>query len=197
MLSLFIFLLLALSQSLVLAKDVLYDFNVTWVTANPDGLAERKVAGINGQWPLPVIEVDKGDQLIVSIYNGLGNSNTSIHFHGMYQNGTNAMDGASMLTQCPIPPGASFTYNFTVNQNGTYWYHCHTDACFSHSETRQALIVHDNSSYFVNDYDEEFTITMSDWYHNTDPEFLSLYNPSGAEPSKRILSTHCSLANLL
>jgi FtsP/CotA-like multicopper oxidase with cupredoxin domain len=125
MLRLLVFLLLALGD-FAAAKDVVYDFNVTWVTANPDGLADRKVVGINGQWPLPVIEVDKGDQLIVNMYNGLGDKSTSIHFHGMFQNGTNDMDGASMVTQCPIPPGSSFTYNFTVNQNGTYWYHCHT-----------------------------------------------------------------------
>ncbi|KKK22725.1 hypothetical protein P175DRAFT_0504307 [Aspergillus ochraceoroseus IBT 24754] len=167
------------------AKDVVHDFNVTWVTANPDGLMERKVVGINGHWPLPVIEVDKGDRLIVTMYNGLGDHDASIHFHGMFQNGTNEMDGPSMVTQCPIPPGQSFTYNFTVNQNGTYWYHCHTDYCYPDGY-RQALIVHDTEAYFHGQYDEEFTITVSDWYHELleyiKPEFMSLYNPTGAEP---------------
>lgn len=125
MLHFLVFLLLAIGE-FAAAKEVVYDFNVTWVTANPDGLADRKVVGINGQWPLPVIEVDKGDRLIVNMYNGLGDKSTSIHFHGMFQNGTNDMDGAAMVTQCPIPPGSSFTYNFTVNEHGTYWYHCHT-----------------------------------------------------------------------
>jgi iron transport multicopper oxidase len=169
----------------LLAKEVVYDFNVTWVTANPDGLADRKVVGINGQWPLPVIEVDKGDQLVVKMHNGLGDKSTSIHFHGMYQNGTNQMDGPGMVTQCPVPPGSSITYNFTVNQNGTYWYHCHTDYCYPDGY-RQALIVHDNSSYFANQYEEELTVTLSDWYHelaeDIKPEFMSLYNPTGAEP---------------
>jgi iron transport multicopper oxidase len=128
---------------------------------NPDGLFARKVVGINGKWPLPVIEVDKGDQLVVNMYNGLGDKNASIHFHGMYQNTTNEMDGASMITQCPIIPGSSFTYNFTVNQNGTYWYHCHTDFCYPDGY-RQALIVHDDGAYFANEYEEEFTITLSD-----------------------------------
>ncbi|KAL2848765.1 Cupredoxin [Aspergillus pseudodeflectus] len=177
-------LLLALGVPL-LAKEVVYDFNVTWVTANPDGLADRKVVGINGQWPLPVIEVDKGDQLVVKMHNGLGDKSTSIHFHGMYQNGTNQMDGPGMVTQCPVPPGSSITYNFTVNQNGTYWYHCHTDYCYPDGY-RQALIVHDNSSYFANQYEEELTVTLSDWYHelaeDIKPEFMSLYNPTGAEP---------------
>jgi iron transport multicopper oxidase len=175
--------LLLLSQCL--AKTVTYDFNVTWVMANPDGLAERKVIGVNGSWPLPTIEVDKGDRLVVNVYNGLGDKSTSIHFHGMFQNGTNYMDGPNMVTQCPISPGSSFTYNFTVNQNGTYWYHCHTDFCYPDGY-RQALIVHDSDAYFNDMYDEEHVITISDWYHDLvediAPDFLSLYNPSGAEP---------------
>jgi iron transport multicopper oxidase len=177
--------LLLLLSTTLLAKEVVYDFNVTWVTANPDGLADRKVVGINGQWPLPVIEVDKGDQLVVKMYNGLGDKSTSIHFHGMYQNGTNEMDGATMVTQCPIPPGSSIMYNFTVNQNGTYWYHCHTDYCYPDGY-RQALIVHDKDSYFADQYEEEFVVTLSDWYHDLaediKPEFMSVYNPTGAEP---------------
>jgi iron transport multicopper oxidase len=167
-----------------LAKTVTYDFNVTWVMANPDGATDRKVIGVNGQWPLPVIEVDKGDQLIVNMYNGL-DRDASIHFHGMFQNGTNYMDGPNMVTQCPVMAGSSFTYNFTVNQNGTYWYHCHTDFCYPDGY-RQALIVHDSDAYFNDMYEEEFTVTLSDWYHemveDIAPSFLSKFNPTGAEP---------------
>ncbi|KAF2015125.1 multicopper oxidase [Aaosphaeria arxii CBS 175.79] len=175
------FLLLA---NLCTAKTVTYDFNVTWVTANPDGLADRKVVGINGQWPLPIIEVEKGDQLVVNMHNGLDKA-SSIHFHGMYQNTTTEMDGPAYVTQCPVPPGMDITYNFTVNQNGTYWYHCHTEACYPDGY-RQALLVHDKDAYFNENVEEEFTITLSDWYHrmteSIEPEFLSLYNPTGAEP---------------
>lgn len=177
------FLLLATLALFSEAKTVTYDFNVTWVTANPDGLFDRKVVGINGQWPLPVIEVDKGDQLVVNMHNGLGDKRASIHWHGMFQNGTNNMDGPSMVTQCPILPGNSITYNFTVNQNGTYWYHCHTDYCYPDGY-RQALIVHDKDAPFK--YDEEWVLTMTDWYHDMvedlSHEFMSLYNPTGAEP---------------
>ncbi|KAF4993124.1 hypothetical protein F66182_16495, partial [Fusarium sp. NRRL 66182] len=102
------------------AETHTFDWNVTWVTANPDGLADRQVVGINGQWPLPVVNVNKGDRIVVNMYNGLGDKSTSIHWHGMYQNGTSEMDGPSMVTQCPVMPGSSMTYNFTVNQNGTY-----------------------------------------------------------------------------
>lgn len=90
------------------AKLVEYTLNATWVIANPDGAYNRPTLvcdplhlwsrrpsssltpsqGINGQWPLPTIEVDKGDQLLVHFNNHLGNQSSSLHFHGLYQNGT-------------------------------------------------------------------------------------------------------------
>jgi iron transport multicopper oxidase len=51
----------------------------------------------------------------VNVYNGLGNQSTSIHWHGFHQNGTSEMDGAVGFSQCPIPPGHSFTYDFNVS----------------------------------------------------------------------------------
>ena len=93
-----------------------YNFDVGWVTRNPDGQHPRPVIGINGQWPIPRIEVDVGDRLIVNMKNSLGNASATIHFHGLYQNGTSHMDGVAQSTQCPVPPGSTFTYNFTVGE---------------------------------------------------------------------------------
>jgi iron transport multicopper oxidase len=92
----------------------MYDFNITWVTANPDGNFARPTIGINGQWPIPEIRSTIGDTIIVNVHNQLGNQSTSLHFHGLFMNGTTEMDGPSYVTQCPIAPGGSFTYNFTV-----------------------------------------------------------------------------------
>lgn len=98
-------------------------------------------------------------------------------------NGSTHMDGASMVTQCPIPPGASFTYNFTVDQPGTYWYHSHTQGQYPDG-LRGLLIIHDPRTPFQ--YDEEVVLTVSDWYHDRmsvlQPRFMSKYNPTGAEP---------------
>jgi iron transport multicopper oxidase len=93
-----------------------YDFNVSWVARNPDGLRDRPVIGINGEWPIPHIEATVGDRIIVNVHNQLGNESTSLHFHGLFMNGTNEMDGVVGVTQCGIPPHSSFTYNFTVHQ---------------------------------------------------------------------------------
>ena len=71
--------------------------------------------GINGKWPIPQITATVGDRIIANVINQLGNQSTSLHFHGLYMNGTTEMDGPSQVSQCPIPPGSSFTYNFTVS----------------------------------------------------------------------------------
>jgi FtsP/CotA-like multicopper oxidase with cupredoxin domain len=107
---------IALLLSIVRCDTVTYDFDISWVYANPDGIQTRPVIGINGQWPIPTIRVTKGDQVLVNVKNSLGNETTSLHFHGIYQNGTTHMDGPEYVTQCAIQPGKSFTYNFTVSE---------------------------------------------------------------------------------
>ncbi len=106
---------LAAVAGVAAAATVNYDFNITWVTANPDGAFPRPVVGVNGQWPIPKIEADIGDRIVVKVNNQLGNQTTSLHFHGLFMNGTNHMDGPDGVTQCAIPPGQSMTYNFTVS----------------------------------------------------------------------------------
>lgn len=100
-------------------KTHVYNFNVTIINAAPDGVF-RRVWTINEQFPGPTIEITKGDRLIMNVYNNLDEI-TGIHAHGIFQNGTPWYDGAVASTQCGIPPKQSFTYNFTVNQVGTYW----------------------------------------------------------------------------
>lgn len=97
------------------ARTITYDFNVSWVSANPDGQFERPVIGINGQWPIPTIRGDVGDRIIINTLNSLGDQDTSLHFHGLFMNGTTHMDGPVQVSQCAIPPGGRFTYNFTVS----------------------------------------------------------------------------------
>lgn len=99
----------------IAAETIELDFSIGWVTVNPDGLYDRPTIGVNGQWPIPLIEATVGDRLILHVTNDLGNASTSLHFHGLFQNGTNHMDGATGIVQCPIPPGESFTYDFKVS----------------------------------------------------------------------------------
>lgn len=115
-------LLASLSSSLVLtqAATVTHDFNITWTRANPDGAFERPVIGINGKWPIPTINVNLGDRVVINVNNQLGNQSTSLHFHGLFMNGTSHMDGPTGVTQCAISPGDSFTYDFHVSMTALF-----------------------------------------------------------------------------
>ena len=107
-------LLALLLDTFARAATITYDFNITWVTANPDGTFPRPVIGINGQWPIPHITATVGDQVVVNVLNQLGNQSTSLHFHGLYMNGSTHMDGPAGVTQCRIAPGQTFKYDFKV-----------------------------------------------------------------------------------
>ncbi|KAF7942721.1 uncharacterized protein EAE97_006175 [Botrytis byssoidea] len=177
--------LLLVFSLLTEAATVTYDFNITWVRANPDGAHERPTIGINGQWPLPIMRANVGDQVIVNVDNQLGNQTTTLHFHGLFMNGSTHMDGPAQVSQCGIPSGSQFVYNFTVNQPGTYWYHSHDRGQYPDG-LRAPFIVTDPDFPYADDVDEEFVLSVSDWYHEEMqvwiPKFIGVANPTGAEP---------------
>ena len=176
--------LLLSTLSLAQAKTHTFNWTTGWDYRNVDGLKSRPVITCNDQFPWPDITVNKGDRVQVYLTNGMNNTNTSMHFHGLFQNGTASMDGVPFLTQCPIAPGSTMLYNFTVDDNvGTYWYHSHTDGQYEDGMKGLFIIKDDNFPY---DYDEELSLSLSEWYHDlvTDltKSFMSVYNPTGAEP---------------
>jgi FtsP/CotA-like multicopper oxidase with cupredoxin domain len=81
--------------------------------------------GYNGTWPGPILRVTEGDKVRAIFTNNLAET-TGVHFHG--QALPNAMDGVPMITQDPIIPGASFTYEFTAKPAGSHMYHSHHNA---------------------------------------------------------------------
>lgn len=80
------------------------------------------VWGFNGSAPGPTIQVMQGDKVRVIFKNELPEA-SSLHWHGFEDQIGN--DGMPGISQEPIRPGQSFTYNFTIRQEGTYFYHSH------------------------------------------------------------------------
>lgn len=76
----------------------------------------------NGTVPGPMIRVTEGDQVKVIVKNELPDP-TTIHWHGVEV--PNAMDGVPGVTQDPIQPGETFTYEFIAKPAGTFMYHSH------------------------------------------------------------------------
>jgi len=79
----------------------------------------------NNGVPGPEIRVTEGDKVRVVCTNQMTQS-TAIHFHGVQV--PNAMDGVPFITQDPIKPGESFTYEFTARNTGSHMYHSHHNA---------------------------------------------------------------------
>ncbi|KAK6343679.1 hypothetical protein TWF730_011268 [Orbilia blumenaviensis] len=166
-----------------------YTLNVTQALTSPDGYQKPMIL-LNGQMPGPLIEANSGDILRIHVNNLMSNWSTSVHWHGMDQKNTTWMDGVAAVSQCGIPPGQNFTYEFsTKGQRGTFWYHSHlsvqyTDGMFG------PLIIHDPTE-MVPKVDEEKLVFMSDWYHTYGSVVVASYlNPtsrwvqgeSGVEP---------------
>lgn len=78
--------------------------------------------GYNGSVPGPTIEINEGDRVRIILHNKLPEP-TTIHWHGLEV--PLNMDGAPFISQLPVEPGGTFTYEFTLQQNGTFFYHSH------------------------------------------------------------------------
>jgi FtsP/CotA-like multicopper oxidase with cupredoxin domain len=82
--------------------------------------------GYNAQWPGPTIRVTEGDRVRVLFKNNL-HETTSVHFHGV-QFDDFFQDGVPFVTQVPIVPGSTYTYEFTARDSGSHMYHSHHNA---------------------------------------------------------------------
>jgi uncharacterized cupredoxin-like copper-binding protein len=77
----------------------------------------------NGQIPGPELRVRPGDRVRIVVGNHIDQP-TALHLHGITL--PNEMDGVPYVTQPPIMPGESFTYEFdVVDPPGMYVYHSH------------------------------------------------------------------------
>jgi FtsP/CotA-like multicopper oxidase with cupredoxin domain len=79
--------------------------------------------GYNGSCPGPAIQVQQGDRVRVVFENHLPES-TSLHWHGLEI--PIEQDGVPYISQKPVAPGEKYVYEFTVHQEGTFFYHAHS-----------------------------------------------------------------------
>ncbi|KAF0897576.1 hypothetical protein E2562_039268 [Oryza meyeriana var. granulata] len=87
--------------------------------------ATKPILTVNGKFPGPTLYAREGDNVLVKVVNHVAH-NVTIHWHGVRQIRTGWYDGPAYITQCPIQPGSSFLYNFTITgQRGTLLWHAH------------------------------------------------------------------------
>src|SRR3989475_4153968 len=114
--------------------------------------------GYNGSAPGPTIQVNQGDRVRIVVDNHLPEA-TSMHWHGFEI--PNEMDGAPGSSQDPIPPGGRFVYEFTLHEEGTYFYHSHM-AMQEMMGMIGAFIMHPRESYKPR-ADKDFAVIMQEY----------------------------------
>ncbi|KAG0653711.1 laccase, multicopper oxidase, benzenediol:oxygen oxidorectuctase [Rhodotorula mucilaginosa] len=175
-----------------------YWFEISEMPGAIDGF-NRTMLVVNGQYPGPLIEVNNGDTVVVHVKNSLPQAVT-LHWHGLFQNGTQWQDGPSGVTQCPIRAGVQYTYRFPVTgelQYGTYWWHAHRRALYIDGITGP-LIVHSRNDPLVRgrDFDIDQIVMLHDHYHELSEVITEgLLSPGGFNGSAIAPSPKSNVVN--
>ncbi|KAM6492586.1 laccase, multicopper oxidase [Amanita muscaria] len=158
----------------------LTDLHIVNKVISPDGFNRSAVlaggTAATANVPGSLIVGTKNGLFRINVINSLDNTTmlttTSIHWHGLFQSGTSWADGPVGVTQCPIVPGNSFLYQFSVpDQAGTFWYHSHHSTQYCDG-LRGPFVIYDPNDPLLSLYDidnESTVITLADWYHTPAP----------------------------
>ncbi|KAI4499520.1 hypothetical protein M0802_005416 [Mischocyttarus mexicanus] len=131
---------------------------------------EKTIMSINRQFPGPSIQVCENDKIIVDVENTAEGTDTTIHWHGVFQKNYQYYDGVPHITQCPISAPNTFRYQFGADNAGTHFYHSHS-ALHMMDGQQGPLIIRSPKSKDPNGnlYDEDafdHVIFLSDWMHS-------------------------------
>ena len=117
----------------------------------------------NGQVPGPQIRVREGDRVRVVVHNKLEQS-TAVHFHGVEV--PNDQDGVPFITQPPVKPGESYTYEFTAPNPGSHMYHSHHNAAEQVGQgLLGAFIIEPRRKRAIERVDVDYVMIINDGYH--------------------------------
>jgi len=113
---------------------------------------------INGTIPAPLIRLRQDQNVRLMVENHL-NEDTSIHWHGLivpFQ-----MDGVPGVSFPGIKPHSTFTYEFSLKQAGTYWYHSHSG--LQEQVGHYGPLIIDPADPDPIASDREHVLVLSDW----------------------------------
>lgn len=89
----------------------------------PWGTTTRYALTYNGSSPGPTLVVAPGDELVITLENGLDEP-TNLHTHGLHVSPGGDADNVFVM----VAPGKSHTYTYAIprtHRSGTFWYHPH------------------------------------------------------------------------
>ncbi|CAM4320472.1 multicopper oxidase domain-containing protein [Paenibacillus typhae] len=133
----------------------------------------------NGTVPGQEIRVTQGDFVVVTLKNELEEP-VSIHWHGYPV--TSEADGVPGVTQEAVNPGETFTYRFSADIPGTYWYHSHQESSKQVDKGLYgALIVEPKSEPKP---DQDVTLLLDEWMEEQETSSHSAHGSSSQAMSE-------------
>ncbi|NRF27424.1 multicopper oxidase family protein [Vibrio coralliilyticus] len=150
----------------------IYDVTAEPATAELVPGYETQVLGFNGQIPAPTIRCRQGEPVIIRFTNKLSEP-TTIHWHGLRI--PIEMDGVPFLSQPPIMPGETFSYEFTPPDAGTFWYHPHMNSVKQLGMGLVGLIIVEESQPVI--FDEEHELMLKHWHLDKQGQWKDLMIP--------------------
>ncbi|XP_022196029.2 laccase-9 [Nilaparvata lugens] len=135
---------------------------------------EKSILTVNRRLPGPSIQICKGDTVVVDVKNKMPGRSTTIHWHGITQEGYQYMDGVPMVSQCPIEEGTIFRYKYRPSMAGTYFWHSHDgfqkqDGILGSLIVRQPISQEPNAELYDRDLPSHYLL-IADWMSTTSDE---------------------------
>ncbi|KAK7339836.1 hypothetical protein VNO77_20522 [Canavalia gladiata] len=168
--------------ALVECKVRHFKFHV--VTKNTTRLCSSKpIVTVNGKFPGPTLYAREDDTVLVKVRNQI-NHNVTIHWHGVRQLRTGWADGPAYITQCPILPGQSFLYNFTITgQRGTLLWHAHINWLRSTLHGAIVILPKRGVPYPFPKPDKELVVVLGEWWKSDTEDVINEALKSGIAPN--------------
>ncbi|KAL6962596.1 laccase, partial [Sarracenia purpurea var. burkii] len=104
--------------------------------------------------------------------------------HGVRQPRNPWSDGPEYVTQCPIKPGANFSYEIIFStEEGTLWYHAHSD--WSRATVHGPIIIYPKigTTYPFPKFDADYPIVLASWFKGDVMEIIQTALANGGEPN--------------
>ncbi|CAI0540529.1 unnamed protein product [Linum tenue] len=159
-----------------------YKFNV--VLTNTSRLCSTKpIVTVNGQFPGPTLVAREDDTVLVKVVNHV-QYNMSIHWHGIRQLRTGWADGPAYITQCPLQPGQTYLYNFTLTgQRGTLLWHAHI--LWLRATVHGAIVILPKRGvpYPYPKPHKEHTLVLAEWWKSDVEDVIKEALNSGGAPN--------------
>eukprot|EP01018_Ginkgo_biloba_P037334 Gb_09725 [translate_table: standard] len=153
---------------------IFYDWNVSYITASPLGIKQQVIA-INGQFPGPIVNLTTNWNAVVNVNNNLDEP-LLIAWNGLQHRRNSWQDGVSG-TNCPIPVGWNWTYQFQAkDQIGSFFYF--PSLQFQRAAGGFGGVIVNNRPVIPVPFgtpDGDFTVFIGDWYtrsHKVSPVSL-------------------------